>query len=234
MEFDLVTLVNEGEFFVLDVEGDGERDQRPVEISLLRYDRGKPIEEFHWLLNPERAISSYVSVMHGVTDEMVADAPTFSEVKAEVVALIEGSPVVAHNIRDDMRLLAPVFLEAPLLPSFMIDTIRLARNLVKEAGRFNLESVSQALGNVVPKKRPYPVHTDYPHRGVGLHSTGVDTYLAGEALVRMVERIDRNPKQINHISQMSLYKMNSRQEQALRDEIATAATVLSPGVLARV
>lgn len=234
MQFDLVSLVTDGELFVLDVEGDGERDQHPVEVSLLRYSRGRPVEEFHWLVNPERPISSYVSVMHGVTNEMVADAPTFSEIKGEIATLLDGSAIVAHNIRDDMRLLAPVMPEAPLLPSYMIDTFRLSRNLVKEIGRHNLDTVSEALGIVLPGTRPYPVHTEYPFRGVARHSTGVDTYLAGEVLVGMVARIDRTPKQLKHISQSSLYQMNPRQQQALRDEIAAAAEVVSPGVAARV
>lgn len=235
MHFDLVSLVNDGEFYVLDVEGDGERDQHPVEISLLRYYRGKPIEEFHWMVNPERPISSYVSVLHGITNDMVADAPTFDEIRSDIVSHFEGNVIVAHNIKDDMRLLAPVMPEAPLLPSHMIDTVRLSRNVVKEIGKHNLDTLSEALGIEVPAVRPYPVHTDYPARGVSRHSTGVDTYLAGEALERMAARIDPSPKQIKHISQMVLYQMTPRQQQALRDEIAANAVPAAPaGAIARV
>jgi DNA polymerase III epsilon subunit-like protein len=235
MHFDLVSLVNDGEFYVLDVEGDGESGQHPVEVSLLRYYRGRPTEEFHWMINPERPISSYVSVMHGITDEMVSDAPTFREVKADIVSHFEGNVIVAHNIRDDMRLLAPVMPEAPLLPSSMIDTFRLSRSVVKEIERHNLDTLSEALGIEVPAVRPYPVHTDYPFRGVTRHSTGVDTYLAGEAIVRMARRIDPSAKQRKHVSQMALYQMNARQQQALRDEIAAGeAPIAASGVTARV
>lgn len=235
MHFDLISLVNDGEFYVLDVEGDGERDQHPVELSLLRYNRGTPAEEFHWLVNPERPIGPFVSGLHGITDRMVADAPTFAEIKADFVSHFEGSVIVAHNIKDDIRLLAPVMPEAALLPSRMIDTIRLSRNVVKEIGRHNLDSLAEVLGIEVPAVRPYPVHTDHPFRGLARHSTGVDTYLAGEALVRMAARIDPTPKQLRHVSQSALYQLNQRQQQALRDEIdARAASTASPGVVARV
>jgi DNA polymerase III epsilon subunit-like protein len=235
MHFDLVSLVKNGEFYVLDVEGDGGGEQRPVEISLLRYSRGTAVEEFHWLVNPERAIGPFVTSIHGITDDMVADAPTFAEIAADVAGHMEAATVVAHNIKDDIRMLSSVMLEAPLLPAQMVDTFRLSRNLVKEIKKHNLDSLSEALGIQVPVRRPYPVHTAYPLRGASRHSSGVDTYLAGEALKLLVNRIDPSPKQVKHISQSVLYQMNPKQIQAIRDEIEarTAARVV-PGMAARV
>ncbi|MBY3155506.1 3'-5' exonuclease [Rhizobium laguerreae] len=235
MHFDLVSLVKDGEFYVLDVEGDGEPEQRPVEISLLKYRRGVAVEEFHWMINPERPISRFVSGIHGITDEMVADAPTFAEIAADVAGHLDGATVAAHNIKDDMRMLSSVMPEAPLLPARMVDTIRLSRNLVKEIAKHNLDSLSEALGIEVPARRPYLVHTAFPFRGDHRHSSGVDTYLAAEALKLMVERIDPSPKQVKHISQSALYQMNPRQVQAIRDEIdARDASRASPGIAARV
>jgi DNA polymerase III epsilon subunit-like protein len=132
-------------------------------------------------------------------------------------------------------MLSSVMLEAPLLPARMIDTYRLSRNLVKEITRHNLDSLSEALGITVPARRPFPVHTAYPFRGVARHSSGVDTFLAGEALKKMVNRIDPSPKQVKHVSQSVLYRMNPRQVQAIRDEIdARNGSRVSPGIAARV
>jgi DNA polymerase III epsilon subunit-like protein len=235
MQFDLVSLVKHGDFYVLDVEGDGDGEQHPVEISLLRYSCGTAVEEFHWLVNPERPISPFVTSIHGITDAIVADAPTFAEIAADVAGHLDGATVVAHNIRDDMRMLSSVMLEAPLLPARMVDTIRLSRNLVKEIAKHNLDSVSEALGIRVPARRPYPVHSAFPFRGDSRHSSGVDTYLAGEALKLMVDRIDPSPKQVKHISQSVLYQMNQRQVQAIRDEIDVRdASRASPGMAAHV
>lgn len=232
MHFDLVSLVNNGEFYVLDVEGDGERDQHPVEISLLRYSNGRPVEEFHWLVNPERPISAYVTGLHGIDDTTVCKAPVFSSIRAEVASHLDGAVIAAHNIRDDMRMLAAVMPEAPLLPSKMVDTIRLSRNVMREIGKHNLDAISQVLQIEVPRIRPYPVHTDFPFLGSERHSTGADCFLAGEALVVMSARIDLNPKQLRHISQSVLYQMNPRQQQALSDafEAEAAPPVTSLGV----
>ncbi|MCS4088971.1 exonuclease domain-containing protein [Rhizobium sp. BK176] len=235
MHFDLVSLVKDDDFCVLDVEGDGEREQHPVEVSILKYRRGTAVEEFHWLINPERPISKFVQSIHGITDDMVINAPTFAEIEAEIAAHLDGASVAAHNIKDDMRMLSAVMLEAPLLPARMIDTYRLSRNTVKEISKHNLDSLTQALGIEVPAKRPFPVHTAYPFRGVARHSSGVDTYLAGEALKQMVNRIDPSPKQVKHVSQSVLFQMNPRQVQAIRDEIeARDASRVAPGMAARV
>ncbi len=234
MDFNLKVLVADGEFFSLDVEGDGHGEQRPVEISLLRYSRGTPVEEFHWLVNSGRPISPYVIRLHGITDAMVSGAPAFPEIRDEVAGLISGACVAAHNIKDDMRLLSTVFPDAPLLPYAMIDTARLARNLVREAIKFNLDDVSEALGVILPRERSYDVHTDFPDRGKFRHSAGVDSYLAGQCLVSMASRIDPAPKQVRHVSQASLYVLNTRQVAAIEAEMAARKAGGDSGVIPRV
>nr|WP_250807174.1 3'-5' exonuclease [Neorhizobium tomejilense] len=234
MEFDIRYIALEGEFSAIDVEADGWGEQRPVEISLVRFSAGQPVEEHHWMINPERGISPYVADLHGITDQMVAGAPVFSDIRSDVASLVEGSVLVAHCIKDDMRLLSTVFPEAPLLPSLMFDTLRMAKNLVKEIGRFNLDTLSEALEIEVPENRLYPVHTSYPSRGVARHSTGVDAYLAGAAFVSMARRIDLSPKQVKHIGQSVRHVLNPRQIEAIRELVDTSAVSVRRVVAPRV
>jgi DNA polymerase III epsilon subunit-like protein len=234
MEFDIRQIALEGEFLALDVEADGCAGQRPVEISLVRFVSGRPVEEFHWLIDPEREISPYVTGLHGIDDEMVQGAPVFADIRDDVVSVMSGAVVVAHGIRDDLRLLSSVFPDAPLVPSLMFDTLRMGKNLVREAVLFNLDAVSAALGIEVPAVRPFPVHTSYPERGKARHSTGTDAYLAGTAFVTMASRIDATPKQVRHMGQTVRHMLNPREIEAVRAGLEAENVYLNREVAPRV
>ena len=229
-DFDIRELVEGGDFLALDVEGDGNDGQRPVEISFVRFSSGKAVEEFHYLVNPERPISSYVSVLHGITDETVASAPVFEDVRAEIEGHLRSGVIVAHNIRDDMRLLSSVIPDVLLLPEYMVDTVRMGRNLVKESLKYNLDDLSEALGIAEDEPRDYPLHTDFPSRGGQRHSSGMDAYLAGRCLVEMAARIDPSPKKARHFSRAALYVINDRQRAALEELRESPQTVPTAGV----
>ena len=218
MTYDFLAEVEHGEFFAMDVEGDGERGQRPVEISLVRFSAGSPVEEFHWLVNPGRPISPYVTALHGITDAMVASAPYFPAVRDELAGLLDGAVVAAHGIRDDWTLLAEVMPEAPLLPRAMFDTQRFGRNVMPGIGRYNLDSLCAELGiGHSGESRGYPVRGRFPFRGAGRHHTGVDAALAGKAAVAMAARVDRRPKTVRHVNQAVSFVLPPRRERELRD-----------------
>lgn len=213
--FDIKAQVERGDFVAFDVEGDGNDNQRPVEVSFVLFSGGRPVEEAHWLLNPGRPISRFVSTIHGITDEMVADAPSFEDVRSDIEGWLGSDVLVAHNIRDDMRMLSTVSPLAPLMPRYMVDTFRLGKNLVKEIGKYNLDSLSSFLGIQQDDMRSHPVVTDYPERGRMRHSAGLDAYLVGRCLVEMVPRIGPSPKQLKHVSQACLYQISAKQRAAI-------------------
>lgn len=57
---------------------------------------GKP-EEYYTLVNPERPMQAENLAIHGITDEMVKDAPTFPEIWPKLQKYLEGSVLVAHS-----------------------------------------------------------------------------------------------------------------------------------------
>lgn len=88
---------------------------RVVEIALLRVgiDGQKTIKRK--LVNPERPIPGEVSAIHGITDEMVKDAPTFRQIANEVKQFLEGADLGGYNSNKfDWPLLAEEFLRAGL------------------------------------------------------------------------------------------------------------------------
>jgi DNA polymerase-3 subunit epsilon len=84
---------------------------RIVEIAIVKIlpDGTKSIKRK--LLNPEMAIPKASSDIHGITDEMVKDAPTFKQVAHELKQMLDGCDLAGYNSnRFDIPLLMEEFL----------------------------------------------------------------------------------------------------------------------------
>ena len=69
-----------------------------VEFAAVRLENGKIKDEFQTLINPEQHIRKSSIAIHGITPEMVADAPTEAEVLPKILEFIGDYPIVAHNV----------------------------------------------------------------------------------------------------------------------------------------
>jgi len=120
---------------VLDTETTGtdpDRGDRIVEIGAILIEKRKIRRDVIWhrYLNPERPIPEETTRIHGITDEMVKDAPRFFEIADELLAFLRGATLVIHNASFDLKFLAseleragkPFFADAPV-----IDTLAYAR-----------------------------------------------------------------------------------------------------------
>ena len=74
-------------FFDLETTGVNVSNDRIVEISVVKINIDKTEDSKTWLINPTIPIPAKVSVIHGITDEMVKDKPNFSELASEIVGL---------------------------------------------------------------------------------------------------------------------------------------------------
>ncbi|WP_053977449.1 3'-5' exonuclease [Mangrovimonas xylaniphaga] len=102
-------------FFDLETTGVNISKDRIVEISILKvYPDGKE-ESNTWLVNPEMPIPPEVTAIHGVSDEDVADKPTFKELAKEIHNIIKDSDLGGFNSnRFDIPLLAEEMLRAEM------------------------------------------------------------------------------------------------------------------------
>ena len=84
---------------------------RIVEISLIKIDKNlNIIDELEFRLNPTIPIPVGASDVHGITDEMVCDCPTFSDVASEIFEFILNCDLVGFNSdRFDIPLLCNEF-----------------------------------------------------------------------------------------------------------------------------
>jgi len=100
-------------FFDLETTGINVTNDRIVEISILKVFPNGNKESYTWRVNPEMKIPATTTAIHGITDEMVANEPTFKELAAKIYDLIKDSDLGGFNSnRFDIPLLAEELLRA--------------------------------------------------------------------------------------------------------------------------
>lgn len=89
-----------------------------VEFGAVKWYRGQEIGRLQFLLKPRELMSDFIIGIHGISNEMVQDAPMMSQKITEVHDFFRGSVVMAHHAPFDMGFLAAEFEKAHLpLPS---------------------------------------------------------------------------------------------------------------------
>jgi DNA polymerase-3 subunit epsilon len=100
-------------FFDLEATGLNIAEDRIVEISLLKVNVDGTEELKTFRVNPEIPIPKKVTDIHGITDEDIANAPTFKEIANEIAAFIKGCDLGGFNSNKfDIPLLAEEFLRS--------------------------------------------------------------------------------------------------------------------------
>jgi DNA polymerase-3 subunit epsilon len=100
-------------FFDLETTGINIASDRIVEISYLKVDLNGNETSKTMRLNPGIPIPEKVTAIHGITNEDVKDAPTFSEVAKSLAREFEGCDLAGYNsVKFDIPLLAEEFLRS--------------------------------------------------------------------------------------------------------------------------
>jgi DNA polymerase-3 subunit epsilon len=102
-------------FFDLETTGINVARDRIVEISILKiYPNGNK-ESKTWLVNPEMEIPAEAIAIHGISNEKVANQPTFKNLAKEIHKMIKDSDLGGFNSdRFDIPLLAEEMLRADI------------------------------------------------------------------------------------------------------------------------
>jgi DNA polymerase III epsilon subunit-like protein len=109
------TLLEEG-FVLLDLETTGLTNDPTVaivEVGILSHRDEVLLETF---VNPERRIPSAAQAVHGITDEDVADAPSFREIYSQIAEHVNNQTVVTYNAPFEQKVLAAVYPRYNTLP----------------------------------------------------------------------------------------------------------------------
>jgi DNA polymerase III epsilon subunit family exonuclease len=134
-----------GPFTVFDVETTGmspARD-RMVEIAAARIERSGEIIRWQSLINPGCLIPYAATRVHRITDDMVVDAPSFSDAGFQFMDFAHDSILVAHNARFDLGFLQESLARhgLELWRGKTMDTIRLMKQAYAGLPSYSLQNL---------------------------------------------------------------------------------------------
>ncbi|WP_299806443.1 PolC-type DNA polymerase III [uncultured Shewanella sp.] len=166
---------------VLDFETTGlspNQGDRAIEIGAVMLKDGKVIDRFQQLMNPGFRISGFIESYTGISNAMLADAPSCEEVMIQFAEFIGDYNLVAHNASFDQR-----FLDAELkrincdyLGQFACSML-IARRLYQAAP-------NHKLGSLVSYK-------NIQHDGV-FHRALADSEMTASLWLAMLEDLDKD------------------------------------------
>jgi DNA polymerase-3 subunit epsilon len=158
---DLGVPLAEVTFVVVDLETTGASPNADAitEIGALRMRGGELLGRFETFVNPGVPIPPMITVLTGITEAMLLPAPRIAEVLPSFLEFAHDSVIVGHNIRFDCGFLdaALVANGYPRLPHRRVDTVALARRLVRdEVPNLKLHTLARHFRTSVE-----PVHRAY-------------------------------------------------------------------------
>ncbi len=132
---------------VLDTETTGldYTKEKMVEFAAVRLENGKIKDEFQTLINPEQHIRKSSIAIHGITADMVADAPTEAEIMPKILEFIGDYPIVAHNAIFDYTFLNEASLRTTgkELTNSRIDTQQMFKEIYPDLDSHGLEALTK-------------------------------------------------------------------------------------------
>lgn len=166
---------NEVPLAVLETTGPRPGYDRTVEVGIVRFEGGKPVDSFSSRVNPGVPIPADATAIHGISDADVAGSPDLGELfrRPEVTSLLEGAQPLAYNQMFD-RWFIPPFGERWEWP--WLDCLSLVRHVDRFArgqGRHKLSAVCERHG----------VKLD------AAHSAGADARACGELFYLLAPRV---------------------------------------------
>jgi DNA polymerase-3 subunit epsilon len=178
-------------YVVVDVETTGSNPVTNgiIEISCVVVENGSIVSEFASLVNPHRYIPFYISMMTGITNEMVHTAPELSKVIPQVANILmqPNTIFVAHNASFDYDFVRHSFEQVgkrfPELPKLC--TLRLARRLITSTPKKNVGALADYFN--------IPIHNR--HRALG------DAKATAQILIELLE-IAENEHNIANVEEL--------------------------------
>lgn len=170
-------------FIVIDVETTGLKPatDRIISVSAIRFEDWEPVEIFYTLVNPQTSIPVEATRINHITNDMVVDAPTFSQIAESLSEFIGNSNLVGHNIAFDLAFLYCSGLNLMDKGIKFYDTLQLSQYLLQ-----GIEKSSDYLSYV----KDYKLSTLCRYFNIkisSLHDAKNDSYATGLLFEKIVK-----------------------------------------------
>ena len=133
----------------IDIETTGLDSQADaiIEIAAVRFNGHRVEAEWSSLINPGRPIPPMITQLTGITNEMVRNAPPMRAILNDLADFVGTAPVVGHNVGFDLSFLQRYNI---LKLNEVVDTYELAAVLLPTSSRYNLGTLGQQMGILIP------------------------------------------------------------------------------------
>lgn len=92
-------------FVALDVETANYNKYSICSIGLVKFIDGNIVDKYETLINPEEKFDSYNIHLHGITEDIVKNSPTYPQIVPSILKFVDSLPVVMHDARFDAHAL---------------------------------------------------------------------------------------------------------------------------------
>lgn len=198
-------------FVSLDLETTGLAESAEIiEIGMVKVKDGQIIDRFEQLVKPKRGIPEEITLLTGITNNMVAHAPHWQEIEKDVLSFLGDSLLVAHNISFDRSM-----LENHLgyeTENYWLDTHDMAKIFLPTLTSYKLISIAGALA----------IHGDDFHRASS------DAEICAKVLLKIIAiAIESDPFTLQKIADVFANEDNglSRLLQSLNSYVVSSAVV---------
>ncbi|MCH5199443.1 MAG: PolC-type DNA polymerase III [Oscillospiraceae bacterium] len=133
------------DIIVFDIETTGlsHETERITEIGAVKMRNLEVVEEFNTFVCPGKKIPENISELTGITDEMVADAPSESEAVSAFMNFCGGAPLIAHNADFDMSFIRSACERSGInCRNPYIDSLKLCKAAIPNKKKYTLDAMA--------------------------------------------------------------------------------------------
>lgn len=129
-------------FIDLETTGASFNYDRVIEVGIIRVEKGQVIKTFNSLINPHCLLSPEIELLTGIRSIDLENAPSFYEVKNEILEILDGTTFAAHNARFDYAFLKSEFKRQEItFNAKCLCTVKLSRKLFPQFSHHNLTAL---------------------------------------------------------------------------------------------
>ncbi|MGB0430728.1 MAG: exonuclease domain-containing protein, partial [Bacteroidia bacterium] len=135
-------------FCIVDIETTGGNSKRHqiIEIGACLHNGEQVLDTFHTHINPGVSVPPFITRLTGITNQMVENAPAFSDIADDLYDFLDGNIFIAHNVSFDYHFIKNHFGALDIqYNSNRLCTVRLSRKIIPGLPSYSLGNICKSL-----------------------------------------------------------------------------------------